>query len=95
MGIVIIFGLTLHDVYSGCAGDCFTCHESLKDSKEHMPLKACIKCHDPAKNISITMTASDGCGNNCFDCHKSWPKDGYHAALDTCGDCHKNSNSEK
>jgi hypothetical protein len=95
LGAVITFGFTLNDAYSGCAGDCFTCHENLKDSKEHMSLKACINCHDPAKNISISATTSDGCGDNCFDCHESWPKDGYHAPLDTCKDCHKGSKSQK
>jgi len=89
MGALIYSGISLNTAYAGCAGDCMTCHQKLVGSKEHNSLTACIKCHDPAKNISIVTQSGEGCGNNCFDCHNQWPKDGYHADLDTCKNCHK------
>ncbi|MCB4204571.1 hypothetical protein LF845_06320 [Deferribacterales bacterium Es71-Z0220] len=86
---IIGFVLLTSDSYAGCAGDCMTCHPVLKGSAEHRSLESCIKCHDPAKNISIVPSNDNGCGDRCFDCHNEWPKDGYHADLDTCKNCHK------
>lgn len=88
MGIVG-FAIFTTNLNAGCAGDCMTCHSTLKGSTEHRSLESCIKCHNPANDISIVPSNDNGCGDNCFDCHNKWPKDGYHADLDTCIKCHK------
>lgn len=89
MGSVIAFGIFTQKAEAGCAGDCMTCHEVLENSEDHNSLKACIKCHEPSKNISVVGTTTEGCGDNCFECHNQWPKDGYHADLDKCKNCHQ------
>ena len=86
-----IFLLNVADLDAGCAGDCFRCHEKLKNDETHVSLGSCISCHNPTeKRINILkFNDTDGCGNKCFDCHKEWPKNGYHAPLDKCLNCHQ------
>lgn len=83
--------LTEFNSFAGCAGDCFTCHEKIREDKTHSSLGTCISCHNPKeRKVNIfSVSDSEGCGNNCFQCHKEWPKNGYHAPLEKCRDCHK------
>jgi len=78
--------------YAGCAGDCMTCHPSLKGDKDHLALVTCIQCHTPSaeqKLFEFGGGSAEECGNDCFQCHNNWPQNGNHAPLDTCQDCHK------
>ena len=77
------------DAFSGCAGDCMTCHPKLEKDEDHISLKTCITCHDPAKPKLKIFSGSAGCGDRCFVCHSEWPQNGAHAALDTCLKCHE------
>lgn len=73
---------------AGCAGDCMTCHPKLIGDIKHSSLTTCIKCHEPVKKESFSLSQG-GCGDRCFQCHSEWPKDSSHAQLDSCLDCHQ------
>ncbi|WP_041223996.1 hypothetical protein [Deferribacter desulfuricans] len=80
---------TVNSYPSGCAGDCMSCHESLKGDETHISMTMCANCHNKSSSeLSITSSMNDGCGDRCFDCHDKWPNDGYHADLQKCIDCH-------
>ncbi|WP_300706980.1 hypothetical protein [uncultured Brachyspira sp.] len=73
---------------AGCAGDCMTCHPKLIGDIKHSSLTTCIKCHEPVKKESFSLSQG-GCGDRCFQCHEEWPKDSSHVSLNTCLDCHE------
>ncbi|MCX8083818.1 MAG: hypothetical protein N3C60_02755 [Calditerrivibrio sp.] len=89
MGSVLFLDFRL--AQAGCAGDCFKCHEKLRNNELHVSLGTCINCHNDTTKMNriITTPQENGCGNNCFQCHKQWPKNGYHASLEFCNKCHK------
>lgn len=83
--------LSVTEAQAGCAGDCMTCHENLKSSKEHKPLETCIECHEASQPNSLAIVAPEdtgSCGNDCFHCHNFWPNTPEHKPLDTCQTCH-------
>lgn len=85
--VLILNGAIVAVSYAGCAGDCMTCHQSIKNDITHLSLKTCINCHKPSS--LDTLSSNAGCGNRCFQCHEQWPKDSSHASLDKCLNCHK------
>lgn len=87
--LILFLSINVKNAFSGCAGDCMTCHPKLIGDITHISLTTCIKCHKPVAEKKAFSVSKGGCGDRCFQCHAQWPKDGNHASLNKCLNCHE------